>query len=136
MLTIASLNTRGIPLLRRVSYRPGPFGPNGGLLTFSGVIVPTATRSAGMIRAGSTRTCMSSRASMTSRWPAMASGPESKIPPAGDLIRGVPAPVGTWPDHIIVGHFRQHGGGRVAHDGEAVPDQLGPRHPGQAALDK
>ena len=39
MLTIASLNTRGIPLFRRVSYRPGPFGPNGGLVTFSGVIV-------------------------------------------------------------------------------------------------
>jgi len=28
----------------------------------------------------------------------MASGPESKIPPTGDLIRGVPAPGGTWPD--------------------------------------
>ena len=44
-------------------------------------------------------TCMSSRASMTSRWPTMASGQESKIPPTGDLIRGVPAPGGTWPDH-------------------------------------
>ena len=30
---------------------------------------------------------------------AMASDRESKIPPTGDLIRGVPAPGGTWPDH-------------------------------------
>jgi hypothetical protein len=29
----------------------------------------------------------------------MASDRESKIPPTGDLIRGVPAPAGTWPDH-------------------------------------
>jgi hypothetical protein len=29
----------------------------------------------------------------------MASDRESKIPPTGDLIRGVPAPGGTWPDH-------------------------------------
>ena len=36
---------------------------------------------------------------MTSRWPAMASERESKIPPTGDPIRGVPAPAGTWPDH-------------------------------------
>ena len=44
-------------------------------------------------------TCMSSRASMTSRWPAKASDRESRIPPIGDLIRGAPAPGGTWPDH-------------------------------------
>jgi len=47
---------------------------------------------------GSTLTCMSSRASMMSRWPTMASGQESKTPPTGDPIRGVPAPAGTWPD--------------------------------------
>jgi hypothetical protein len=28
----------------------------------------------------------------------MASGRESRIPPIGDLTRGVPAPGGTWPD--------------------------------------
>jgi hypothetical protein len=38
-------------------------------------------------------------ASTTSRWPAIASDRELKIPPTGDLIRGVPAPAGTWPDH-------------------------------------
>jgi hypothetical protein len=58
-----------------------------------------ATRSAGTIRAGSTLTCMSSRVSMTSQWPTMASGRESKILPTGDPIRGVPAPGGTWPGH-------------------------------------
>lgn len=61
--------------------------------------LPTATRSAGTIKPGSTPTYMSSRASTTSRWPAMASDRESKIPPIGDPIRGVPAPAGTWPDH-------------------------------------
>jgi hypothetical protein len=56
-------------------------------------------RSAGTIRAGSTPTCMSSRASMTSQWPTLASDRESKTPPTGGPIRGVSAPGGTWPDH-------------------------------------
>ena len=60
--------------------------------------LPTATHSAGTTRAGSTLTCMSSRASMTSRWPTMASDRVSRIPPTGDPIRGVRAPGGTWPD--------------------------------------
>jgi hypothetical protein len=60
--------------------------------------LPTATHSAGTSRAGSTLTCMSSRASMTSRWPTMASDRVSRIPPTGDPIRGVRAPGGTWPD--------------------------------------
>jgi hypothetical protein len=37
---------------------------------------------------------------------------------------------------VVVGHLRQHRGRRAAEDGEAVPDELGSRHPGQAALDK
>src|ERR1700684_200744 len=36
---------------------------------------------------------------MTGRWPAKASEREPSIPPIGDLIRGAPAPGGTWPDH-------------------------------------
>src|SRR5690348_8491745 len=59
--------------------------------------LPTATRSAGTIRPGSTPTCTSSRASTTSRWPVKAFEQESKIPPTGDLTHGVPAPAGTWP---------------------------------------
>jgi hypothetical protein len=50
---------------------------------------------------GSTGTCMSSRASMTSRWQTRASDRELRIPPIGDLIRGIPAPEGTWPDHEL-----------------------------------
>ena len=37
---------------------------------------------------------------------------------------------------VIVGHLRQYGGRRAAKDGEAVPDELGSRHPRQDALDK
>jgi hypothetical protein len=59
-----------------------------------GGIVPKVHR-ASPIRAGSTPTSMSFRASMTSRWPDMASDRDSRIPPIGDLIRGVPAPGGT-----------------------------------------
>lgn len=56
--------------------------------------LPTSTRSAGTIT-GFTHTCMSFRASMTSRWSIVASDRESKIPLIGDLIRGVPAPEDT-----------------------------------------
>jgi hypothetical protein len=61
-------------------------------------LAPTATRSAGTTRAGFTRTSTSSRVSTTSRWLTVASDQESKIPSIGGLIRGVPAPGGTWPD--------------------------------------
>jgi hypothetical protein len=52
---------------------------------------PTATRSAGTIRAGSTPTCISSRASMTSRWPAMASRHRQAH---GRIMK--PAPAEAW----------------------------------------
>src|SRR5581483_11975098 len=72
------------------------------------------TRSAGTTRLGFIPTCMSSRASMTSRWLTMASVRESKIPPTGDLIRGVPAPGGTWPDHETAPAGAAEDGGVVA----------------------
>ena len=43
-------------------------------------------------------------------------------------VRGAP--------DVIVGHIWQHGGGRPTQYGESLPDELGPCHPGKAALDK
>lgn len=42
---------------------------------------------------------MSSRASMTSRWPARASDRASRIPLIGGQTLGVLAPAGTWPNY-------------------------------------
>jgi hypothetical protein len=52
-------------------------------------------------------------------------------------VRPVPAQLRPrGPADVVVGHFRQHGGRRAAEDGEAVPGELGSRHPRQAALYK